>query len=704
MSGPVGAKSTRDQLLGRTDVRSNAQPRHSSGTGLHEDVLSLQRVVGNRAVSELLRARDDRPVVDLRDVRVHTGPDADARAYAVGAAAYASGRDVYLGSGIDLTTDLGQRVLAHELAHIVQQERGRAGTSLASEASLERDANATARTEADGNPKTSMSSGGAVYGSVQKLDRFEVSDEKAFIRKTLAASPEFWQRFIDDPNEKEVVNPKFEEVIRENPDISQKLFKDPVYVGELKRRRHYKNAMVYFMEGFRQRADELQSEFEEGIIKDQLLKALPYVYPVVHGMSTLESIYQAYETEGSVLGALIEVFDPFSKGFKAFYDSDEEVGKAREAANRGNKEKAVVDLRQAGRRYFDLWVSCVDAAQTGVGIYQAGRVIHGGFRAPSSKRTKPGLEQSATPTGEAKELPGSTKVPAGQQTIEMVKDPETGAFEMRPSETPGERSLVPITQEQSQDPASLGGVKALPAATKPASAMAGAQPTSSLTPLSEPPEYARGGPLTPAERQRAEQLLNRSLGRAQAGPAKITSWPSKPSKSGAQIIESKGGKPSVAEFTGRGEKGELVTVRTVRGQSQGRVARMEIENINKSERDVRDTELARAMKAAGMGDWQRNLGHIQPSAAKGAEMPYNLEPQAKSWNQQVAGRVNRRTAESAFQNYLNAHPSDVLNVEITRRLSKCNALLSERFCIRDVKGNTVFDVEVTTRGKFIKRK
>jgi hypothetical protein len=108
--GPVGAKSTQDQLLGRTDAGSNAQPRHSSRTGLHEDVLNLQRAVGNRAVNELLRARDNQLEVDLHDVRIHTGPDADAQAHALGTAAYASGRDVYLSSRIDLATNVGQAV------------------------------------------------------------------------------------------------------------------------------------------------------------------------------------------------------------------------------------------------------------------------------------------------------------------------------------------------------------------------------------------------------------------------------------------------------------------------------------------------------------------------------------------------------------------------------------------------------------------
>jgi hypothetical protein len=157
------------------------------------------------------------------------------------------------------------------------------------------------------------------------------------------------------------------------------------------------------------------------------------------------------------------------------------------------------------------------------------------------------------------------------------------------------------------------------------------------------------------------------------------------------------------EFSGRGVKGELITIRTTAGQGQGRVVRMEIENINSLEREARDVELSRAMKAAGMGDWERNLGHVQPSAAKGSEMPYNLEPQKGEWNKAVAGRINRRTAEGLFQKYLDAHPTEVLKVEISRELSVRDALLSERFRILNLDGEPVFDVEVTTRGKLVRR-
>lgn len=59
---------------------------------------------------------------DLSAVRVHSGSDADSGAHAVQARAYTLGRDIVFGAG-EYTPDTrdGQRLLAHELAHVIQQ-------------------------------------------------------------------------------------------------------------------------------------------------------------------------------------------------------------------------------------------------------------------------------------------------------------------------------------------------------------------------------------------------------------------------------------------------------------------------------------------------------------------------------------------------------------------------------------------------------
>jgi hypothetical protein len=59
---------------------------------------------------------------DLHGVRVHTNPDAAQLSRALGAQAFTHGADIYMGEGRyhPGTTD-GKRLLAHELAHVVQQ-------------------------------------------------------------------------------------------------------------------------------------------------------------------------------------------------------------------------------------------------------------------------------------------------------------------------------------------------------------------------------------------------------------------------------------------------------------------------------------------------------------------------------------------------------------------------------------------------------
>ncbi len=62
---------------------------------------------------------------DLSAVRVHRDAPAAGAAQLHHARAFASGRDIYIGAGVsDLTTPSGKRLLAHEVAHVLQQTGG----------------------------------------------------------------------------------------------------------------------------------------------------------------------------------------------------------------------------------------------------------------------------------------------------------------------------------------------------------------------------------------------------------------------------------------------------------------------------------------------------------------------------------------------------------------------------------------------------
>ncbi|MEP6695765.1 MAG: DUF4157 domain-containing protein [Pseudonocardiales bacterium] len=111
-------------------------------------MLRLQREAGNEAVSALME--DERsPVLDVvgsgggsalpsatragmearfgadfGGVRLHTGGAAAASAHSVQAKAYTVGDDVVLGAGVDPSGAAGEKTLAHELTHVLQQRAG----------------------------------------------------------------------------------------------------------------------------------------------------------------------------------------------------------------------------------------------------------------------------------------------------------------------------------------------------------------------------------------------------------------------------------------------------------------------------------------------------------------------------------------------------------------------------------------------------
>jgi hypothetical protein len=113
-------------------------------------ILHLQRTAGNAAVSRMLDDEPASPVLDVvgrgggrplepqtrtfmesrlgqdfGDVRVHTDGAAGASAKAISAHAYTVGSDIVFQSGhYEPDTPAGQRVLAHELTHVVQQRSG----------------------------------------------------------------------------------------------------------------------------------------------------------------------------------------------------------------------------------------------------------------------------------------------------------------------------------------------------------------------------------------------------------------------------------------------------------------------------------------------------------------------------------------------------------------------------------------------------
>jgi Domain of unknown function (DUF4157) len=139
----------RPKDLGRDPRLTVDGPASSRGTAA---MLELQRTVGNAGVVQMLadEAATESPVLDVvgsgggeplhdstrdsmesafgqsfADVRVHTDERASGSAASVGANAYTVGNDIVFKSGqFDPSSESGQKTLAHELTHVVQQRSG----------------------------------------------------------------------------------------------------------------------------------------------------------------------------------------------------------------------------------------------------------------------------------------------------------------------------------------------------------------------------------------------------------------------------------------------------------------------------------------------------------------------------------------------------------------------------------------------------
>jgi hypothetical protein len=165
MSGSSGHDHSIKPQRAATAVPLQRTParRGSSAQGIAE----LHATIGNQAVGRLLHGTgspspgvalepgfrasiEGRLAYDFGDVRVHTGQTAADSARQVDARAFTVGRDIVLGPGAPSPgTPEGQRLLAHELAHVVQQDADTtvAGRAVAgADAEREADAAATAVT------------------------------------------------------------------------------------------------------------------------------------------------------------------------------------------------------------------------------------------------------------------------------------------------------------------------------------------------------------------------------------------------------------------------------------------------------------------------------------------------------------------------------------------------------------------------------
>ena len=160
--------------------RSPANPLSEISPALNA-VYALHRQAGNRALSHLIDggvplAPDLRAEMEARfgesfaAVRVHNDGEAQASAAALGAKAYTIGENIVFSADRFAPRGAeGKRLLAHELAHVVQQRRGGASPPLSSVAPHKSSAGQAAAQVAAGAPSVQVH-GGTAVGVARELE------------------------------------------------------------------------------------------------------------------------------------------------------------------------------------------------------------------------------------------------------------------------------------------------------------------------------------------------------------------------------------------------------------------------------------------------------------------------------------------------------------------------------------------------------
>jgi hypothetical protein len=208
MWSPSGARASSQRDHDKSVALSEARSHPLQLPRLYSDHLAIHHTVGNRAFTGLMTGEppgqahadlssagatsagwgepldpstrilmEQRFAADFSQVLVHADAAAARRASGAGAAAMTQGRDIYFGAG-NYRPDApwGRRLLAHELAHVIQQLPA-GPTDQRSAATLERQASSAADAPALGGA-SSVVPGTAPAGAAQKAEPSEGNPEQ----------------------------------------------------------------------------------------------------------------------------------------------------------------------------------------------------------------------------------------------------------------------------------------------------------------------------------------------------------------------------------------------------------------------------------------------------------------------------------------------------------------------------------------------
>ncbi len=206
-AGTLSTPSTPDQDLapGRASLSAKLDaPKHPLVSGLiqrkaerdgngvadgaEHAIATASSSSGMSLPSPIMRKFESSLGTDLSSVRVHTGAESQSAASAVGAKAYTLGQDIHFGAGhYDPSGGAGEHLLAHEVAHTVQQRGGTPTRQNKLEVSGPADA---AEHEADHAADAMVSGASAMVSAAAGVARMTVQRRREFKDGKFAIHPD----------------------------------------------------------------------------------------------------------------------------------------------------------------------------------------------------------------------------------------------------------------------------------------------------------------------------------------------------------------------------------------------------------------------------------------------------------------------------------------------------------------------------------
>ncbi len=161
---------------------ANADKASEASSGLRARTKPAAKSYGAPLDKAVRAQMETRFGTEFSAVRIHADAAAADSARSIGATAYTAGHDIVFGEGRYAPHgDVGQKLLAHELAHVVQQSRGGSAAPDA-EAKADRAADQVAQDQ----PVATSALGGAPLGLQAKPDDNATDTAFAFPIKTLS--------------------------------------------------------------------------------------------------------------------------------------------------------------------------------------------------------------------------------------------------------------------------------------------------------------------------------------------------------------------------------------------------------------------------------------------------------------------------------------------------------------------------------------